>query len=272
MSHDPRTPEPLRRHYEVERELAQRLLRSTRAQRTELFKTLYTELFDRVPDHPRKLRRDSEADTRRAVAARLALLRPFLPGTKTFLEVAPGDCTLSFELCRLVPEVIAVDISDQTAGQAQTPPNFRLLIYDGYHLDLPADSVDLAFSYQFLEHLHPDDVPEHFQLVRRLLRPGGVYVFSTPHRFSGPHDISRHFTDTPTGFHLKEWTYRELWPVLAGAGFSAAFTYRFGKPRLSGGWNAATCVVETVFSWLPRKIQRRASARIFEGVTMAARK
>jgi SAM-dependent methyltransferase len=272
MSDDPRTPEQLRRHYEVERELAQRLFHSTRARRTELFKTLYGELFDRVPDHPRKRRRESEADTRRAVAARLALLRPFLPGTKTFLEMAPGDCTLSFELCRLVSEVLAVDISDQTAGKAEIPKNFRLLIYDGYHLELPSDSVDLAFSYQFLEHLHPDDVAEHFKLIHRLLRPGGAYVFSTPHRFSGPHDISKHFTDTPTGFHLKEWTYRELWPLLAETGFSAAFTYRLGKPRLNPIWNAATRWVETAFGRLPRKWQRRASARIFEGVTMVARK
>jgi SAM-dependent methyltransferase len=272
MANDSRTIDQLRRHYEVERELAERLRHSTRAQRTELFKTLYGELFDRVPDHPRKTRRESPEDTRRAVAARMALLKPFIKDAGTFLEMAPGDCTLAFEMCRHVKQVLAVDISDQTASQSGRPANFKLVVYDGYHLDVPEASVDLAFSYQFLEHLHPDDVAEHFKLIHRVLRPGGAYVFSTPHCFSGPHDISRHFSDTPSGFHLKEWTYGEMRQVLRAAEFSASYTYRFGKPRLCPVWNAATLAVEKFIGVFPRKLQRRFSARIFEGVTMVARK
>lgn len=272
MTEEPRTREQLRRHYEVEHELAQRLLHSTREQRTALFRTLYDELFERVPDHPRKRRRESEEDTRRAVAGRMALLRDFLPGAGTFLEIAPGDCTLAFEVCRRVKQVLAVDISDQTGGRRPASPNFKLIVYDGYRLDIPDESVDLAFSYQFLEHLHPDDVEGHFALVRRVLKPGGAYIFATPHRFSGPHDVSRHFTLEPTGFHLKEWTYREMWALLRRVGFSTAHTYRFGKARLSGLWNGGTRLLEWLLGGLPRSLQRAASARVFESVTIIARK
>src|SRR5438045_2350051 len=122
MDQDSRSPEQLRHHFEVEKELAQRLLRSTRQERTEVFRTLYQELFERVPDHPRLLRRDTAETSRRAVAARMALLRGQLPGVKTFLEFAPGDCTLAFEVCRHVDQVIAVDISDQTAAKHESPP------------------------------------------------------------------------------------------------------------------------------------------------------
>jgi SAM-dependent methyltransferase len=233
---------------------------------------MYQELFTRVPDHPRKTRRESASSIRRAVAARMALLRPFLSGATTFLEIAPGDCTLAFEMCQHVEQVLAADISDQTGGVSPPPKNFRLVIYDGYQLDLPENSVDLAFSYQFLEHLHPDDVTGHFQLAHRLLKPGGNYVFSTPHRFSGPHDISRHFTDIPTGFHLKEWTFGELFPLLKAVGFDWMFTYRFGKPRLRRMWNSATLAAEKLLGLLPRKWQRRCSARVFQSVTMVARK
>lgn len=271
MSRDPRTSDQLRRHFEVERELADRLRRSTREERTKLFRTMYGELFERVPDHPRVVRREDAESTRRAVASQMALLRDFLPGVKTFLEIAPGDCRLSFEVAKHVEKVVGVDISDQSGNVADKPGNFELVVYDGYTLDLPPQSVDLAFSYQFLEHLHPDDVPLHFAMIKRALKPGGIYIFATPHRFSGPHDISAHFSDTPQGFHLKEWTYRELAAVVERAGFDEWFSYRFGRARQSRVWNTATLVVEGALGVLPRPLQKRASQRLFQGVTMLAR-
>mgnify|MGYP000542520304 CR=1 FL=1 len=270
MNEDSRTPEQLRRHFEVEHELAGRLLRSTREERARLYQTLYDELFARVPDHPRRVRRESEESIRRALAARLALLRPFLSGVDVFLEIAPGDCTLAFEVCRHARQVLAADISDQTGGRATVPANFKLVVYDGYRLDLPEASVDLAFSYQFLEHLHPEDMEGHLALICRLLKPGGAYVFSTPHRFSGPHDISRHFSDEPAGFHLKEWTYGELFALLRQTGFASAYTYRFGQPRRQAAWNAAVLGVERILGWLPRNLQRAASGRLFQSVTAVA--
>jgi len=270
MSNNHRTPEALRRHYEVERELAQRLRNSTRAERSTLYQTLYAELFSRVPDHPRLTRREDPERTRRAVEARLALLRPFLAQTQTFLEMAPGDCALAFAMCKHAREVIAVDISDQTAPTACRPPNFKLVVYDGYHLDMPDQSVDLAFSYQFLEHLHPDDVSEHLQLIHRLLRPSGVYVMATPHRFSGPHDISAHFSDTPEGFHLREWTYTELRSALHQSGFARVRPYRARRLRQSAFWDALERGAEWIMGYLPRTWQRRASRRFFQSVTLAA--
>lgn len=274
MESDSRTKEQLRNHYEVERELAQRLLKTPRKERAELFRTMYDELFERVPDHPRLIRRDTEEECARAVASRMALLRGQLEGVKTFVEIAPGDCRLAYEVCRSVDNVIGVDISNQSGGEggAKPPDNFRLVVYDGYTLDLPDNSADMAFSYQFLEHLHPEDIPLHFELVHRILKPGGKYIFSTPHRFSGPHDVSRHFSETPEGFHLKEWTYREMVRVIKAAGFSKAHTYRFGKARRSALANAATFGMERGFQLLPRGLQKKLSLRLFQGVTMILEK
>jgi hypothetical protein len=53
MDEDNRKIDRLRHHYEVERELAEKLRNSTREQRAGLYKTLYDELFKMVPDHPR---------------------------------------------------------------------------------------------------------------------------------------------------------------------------------------------------------------------------
>jgi SAM-dependent methyltransferase len=165
-----------------------------------------------------------------------------------------------------------VDISDQRSNHETCPANFELILYDGFNLDFPAESVDLVFSYQMLEHLHPEDMPHHLETVYRMLKPGGRYVFSTPHRYSGPHDISAHFSDYPLGFHLKEWIYREMGQELGAAGFVNWHTFRFGKPRQSSLWNVATLAVEGCFGLLPRKLQRKASGRLFEGVTMVATK
>jgi SAM-dependent methyltransferase len=272
MAGNERTPEQLRHHFEVERELAGRLRRSTREERTRLFRTMYGELFARVPDHPRLARREDAEATRRAVESQMSLLRGQLAGVNTFLEIAPGDCRLAFEVARHVQRVIGVDISDQSGGAADRPENFELVVYDGYTLDIPEETVDLAFSYQFLEHLHPDDVPLHFAMIRRVLRPGGTYVFSTPHRFSGPHDISAHFSDQPEGFHLQEWTYGELGRVIEHAGFSAWFTYRCGRPRCTRAWNAATLGAEGLIGLLPRSLRRFVSGRLFQGVTMLVKR
>ena len=83
MAGDQRTPERLRHHFEVEKELADRIRASSREERTELFSRLYDELFERVPDHPRLVRRETAEDSRRSVEARMAILGPHLGPEKT---------------------------------------------------------------------------------------------------------------------------------------------------------------------------------------------
>ncbi len=272
MAEDNRSLESFRRQYEVEKDLHGRLMNSTRAERTKLFAELYDELFRRVPDHPRLTRRDTEERSRRAVAARMNILRPHLGGVKTFMEIAPGDCRLAYEMCQHVEQVIALDISDQSGGQQNAPKNFHFETYDGYTLNLPDNSVDMAFSYQFLEHVHPDDHADHFRTVLRVLRPGGVYIFDTPHKYSGPHDASFIFADEAEGMHLREWTYREMDELVRRVGFREAWTYRFGRCRPSGLWNALTFGLEACVGALPVKLRKAISKRLFLGVTMLVRK
>lgn len=266
---DTRDPDSLRRHFEVERELADKLRRSTRSERSKLFGDLYSELFRRVPDHPRLQRRESDADSRKSVAAQMRLLEPFLGSAKVFLEFAPGDCRLAAAVAGRVSKVVAVDISDQRSTSESSPANLELIVYDGYDLDLPPGSVDLAFSYQFLEHLHPDDAVPHLKQAADALAPGGVYVLSTPHRLSGPHDISRHFSDDPLGFHLKEWSYHELLEAAKEAGFSGMGIFRSGKVWWNPLVTGATMAGEHLIGVLPRKWQRKLAARAYSAVNAA---
>lgn len=269
---EPRTPERLRHHYEVERELAAKLRASSPAERTQLFKTLYNELFERVPDHPRLVRRETPEDSRQKVDGQLRLLRPFLNPESTLLEIAPGDCRLAHAASRLCKHVIGVDISDQQGDDAQVPENFQLTVYDGYQVDLPDAVADVAFSYQFLEHLHPDDVEPHLRLVHRLLKPGGRYVLDTPHRFSGPHDISRFFGDDLVCFHFQEWTFRSLETRLRSAGFHNVRVFRGGRYQPSGLVAGINKVAEDLVGIMPSGLRKAVSQRVYQSVTLVGEK
>lgn len=266
-----RTREQLRNHYVVEKELANRLRAASPEERPSLYSTLYEELFARVPDHPRLTRRDTESESLKAVNARLRFVEAFLTPETDFLEIAPGDCRFSFAVAAKARHVFAADISDQSATSSK-PANFSLIIYDGSKFDFPAESVDLAFSYQFLEHIHPDEVPDHFRLVHHALRPGGRYILDTPHRYSGPHDISRYFSDTPDGFHLKEWTHRELAQVARETGFSRVEVARRSIARLGRpGWYMLLAL-EAVLTVVPHRLRRALFGRVLSSVSLICTK
>jgi len=214
-----RTQEQIREHYLIERELADRLRRAEKAERRKLYGPLYDELFRRVPHHPQLLRKADGALRAEAAANQLRLLSPFLGPGMDFLEIGAGDLSLSLEASRRVGRVFATDVSSRMTRDAKASPNFRLLAADALGIPLPDKSVDLAYSSHLLEHLHPDDAPDHLREVARVLRAGGRYLCVTPHAVYGPHDVSRHFDKCPTGFHLREYTVREIGSLFRKSGF-----------------------------------------------------
>ena len=152
-----RTPEQLKEHYIIEKELASRLRSASREERRHLYTALYDELFRRVPHHPQLTQKADPQTQAEAVSAQLALLSRFLKPDSTFLEVGPGDCRLAFEVAKRVRKVIAVDVSEEITRTSERPDNFELIISDGSSIPVPVESVDVAYSNQLMEHLHPDD-------------------------------------------------------------------------------------------------------------------
>jgi hypothetical protein len=223
---------------------------------------MYDELFRQVPDHPRRVRRDDAAQVRRSNEQKLALIDRFLDPSRTILEFGPGDCAFAVEVASRVKFVYGVDISDQRSGEARNVENFRLVVYDGYNLDIDEGSVDVVLSDQLIEHLHPEDTKAHFELVRRLLVTGGMYVVRTPHRFNGPHDVSKYFSDEAECFHLKEWTYAELAELLRGAGYSTWRGYWHARGRMLRMPQAYFKSIEGILGMLPRSLRTSAS-RLF---------
>lgn len=257
---DPRTPAQIREHYEVERELANRLRSAPKAARGALYRTVYDELFRRVPHHGMLARKASPQGSRKDVDWQLKLLSDFLNDDVVFLEVGPGDCTVAFEVARRVKKVYAVDVSETITSTSSTPPNAQLILSDGCSVDVPKNSIDVVYSNQLTEHLHPDDVVDQLKNIREALSPGGAYVCVTPNRLNGPHDISGAFDSVASGLHLREYTIGELRRLFQDVGFSRTALYVGGGGRY-WRWPVLPAVVcEAALRILPGRL-RRAVAR-----------
>ena len=216
----------LHEHYTVEHELAQRLRQSDPADRLTMYGRAYDELYRRIPHHPRMTRRHAPEEASRIVDYQLRFLRPYLREDTTFLEVGAGDCGLALAASSIAGSVLAADVSRVAAERDEPMPrNFRLVIFDGVHLPLEDNSVDVAYSNQVIEHVHPDDAELQTREIYRCLKPGGTYLCVTSNALNGPHDISQYFDSTPTGFHLKEYTFGDMWALCRRAGFSRVIPY-----------------------------------------------
>jgi SAM-dependent methyltransferase len=136
--------------------------------------------------------------------------------------------------------------------------------------------VDVAFSNQLMEHLHPDDAVAQLQGIARALRPGGVYLCLTPNRASGPHDISKSFDDVATGFHLKEYTFTELRGILRAAGFGSVRPYVATSRAHLYYPVLLVRACELFLSALPARLRRRLAPtfpfRVLLGLRVVARK
>jgi SAM-dependent methyltransferase len=258
MQRERRDAEQIREHYELEKELANKLRNSTREQRRALYGAVYDELFRRLRHHPQSVRKFDPEVRSKLVVSELRRLTHFLKPESTFLEIGAGDCQLSLAVARFVKRVYAVDISEEiTSSTARRPENFRLVMSDGYSIAVPRGSAQIAYSNQLMEHLHPDDAVEQLRSIYAALAPGGKYICVTPSRLAGPHDVSCCFDDVATGFHLKEYTTRELDNLFKDAGFTETCMY------LTTQWFIVllpvriAIVLERVLEMLPRPLQKR---------------
>jgi SAM-dependent methyltransferase len=261
MGGESRTADRLRQHYDIEKQLANRLRAASSEERRTLYPQLYDELFTRVPDHP-QLTRD-ERETAADVAAQLSLLKPFLDPTVRFLEIGAGDCALSASVAPLVTRAYAVDVSAEIVQGVPLPDNLEVVLSDGTNIPVPDASIDVAYSNQLMEHLHLDDALVQLRNLYDALAPGGVYLCITPNRLTGPHDISKYFDDVATGFHLREYTIRELRKIFLDTGFHRTAVVIGGRGvyrRTGDGWVRA---VESAFACLPPRVRRTLGTRAY---------
>jgi len=217
--HETRPLERLHEQYELECKLHKRLMTATKEKRRGLYTDVYDELLRKFPDNRMLAGKYDKEFSKRQIHNAMQMLGRWLNMGSTFLEIGPGDCSFALEVCKYVQKVYVVDVSyELTAGITQ-PEDFELIISDGTRIPVESKSVDIAYSNQYMEHIHPEDALEQLNHIFIALKVGGRYLCRTPHRQSGPHDVSKWFSDTPDGMHLKEYTYRELNDIFKSVDF-----------------------------------------------------
>jgi SAM-dependent methyltransferase len=223
-----RTAEELHQQYEIEKELANRLRNSRREDRATLYSQVYDELFRRLPKHPQWTKQNT-ALRERQLQGHLRLLRRYLTPETVFMEVGAGDCALPLLVAPLVRKAYGLEVSEELTRGLPTSAKFQVLLSKSCNVPLPDNTVDLAYSFQVIEHIHPDDVIEQLHEIYRVLKPGGCYYCITPNRLHGPNDVSRGFDREATGLHLKEYSIMDLLKLFRSAGFRRVWIERMIK-------------------------------------------
>ena len=261
-------------HYTIERELAARLRAAPANERARVYGEVYDELFRRVPDHPQLAIDPAQRD--REVRQKLRFVSRFLDHRSCLMEIGAGDCAFSLRAAPAIRRGIVVDVSQVIVSAAQEMPNLEVVISDGTSLPVEPSSVDVAYSDQLMEHLHPDDALLQLTNVVRAVKPGGVYICITPNRVSGPHDVSRDFDKVATGFHLREYTGREIRKMFLSAGFTQIDFYAGGHGRYVRIPTALALSAEMVFERLPVVVRRRKisalAAHVLLGLNIVAKR
>ncbi len=252
-----RLPSDIEQHYRVEIELAERLRSAPRSERLSLYGPLYDELFRRVPNHPQLTRKVSEAERRAASNDKFGLLARFIDGNTVFLEIGAGDCAFTLAVAdRGARKCYALDVSREILSGVNDP-RVETVLSDGCTVPVPAGSVTLAYSFQVMEHIHPDDALEQLRNLFAAIAPGGSYVCVTPSRLNGPHDVSKFFDPVARGFHLKEYTNTELARLFRSVGFSRVVPYAGFRGRYLRLPLSFVRVLEWAFGKLPARVAQR---------------
>ena len=111
--------------------------------------------------------------------------------------------------------VCGVDISESAVRFAQehfAAPNLKFIVASAEKLSpLPDQEFDLVVSFETIEHL--PNVQTYLGEIKRILRPGGQFLVSTPDRRIG--SVMYLFTRRPANqFHVHEYTRTELLDLL----------------------------------------------------------
>lgn len=269
------TEEMILTHWELEKRLTRELLQSNPENRWEVFEKCYTMLYGELNWLNQFIDTDNSLCPDQRYKSLVDLIG--MPDNKKIYEVGSGKGELIKYLTNCGFDCKATEIT-RHRGQKYVLeyPNISWGISDGVHLERfeRLDYYDIVISDQVIEHIHPDDIYDHFRGVLSILSVGGRYIFATPHRYMGPSDISKVFKcDMTNGMHLKEYTYRELKEILEISGFNdisavlmvpikiTQLSGLYFKPKASSAYFMYLCCVEKMISLLHHQSLRRKIAK-----------
>jgi ubiquinone/menaquinone biosynthesis C-methylase UbiE len=181
----------------------------------------YEELWERLPDDLQP----PDLELRRGFA--LAEIR----SSDQVLDLGCGMGDLTAELQPAAASILGVDVAEAALRRARARhPEiaFRLAEIDG-ELPVEDNAFDVVWSSEVIEHVA--DTARWMSEVRRVLRPGGRLLLTTPSHGRlrlAVGGLERY--SEPLGDHLHLYTARSLRELLAGFDFDQV------EVRAAGGW------------------------------------
>jgi len=99
------------------------------------------------------------------------------------LEIGCGIGTIVHELSKKEHDIIGIDISSEAIEYGRKKyGDINLEIQAAETLPYENESFEVVLSFDLFEHIA--EIDKHISEVRRVLCPGGYYLFQTPNRYS----------------------------------------------------------------------------------------
>jgi SAM-dependent methyltransferase/GT2 family glycosyltransferase/glycosyltransferase involved in cell wall biosynthesis len=102
---------------------------------------------------------------------------------RSVLDIASGEGYGAATLAQVATTVIGIDVSAEAvahAAESYIAPNLTFIHGDARQIALPDASVDMVTSFETIEHFL--DHQAFLAEIRRVLRPNGLFIVSTPDR------------------------------------------------------------------------------------------
>lgn len=125
---------------------------------------------------------------------------------KVVLDIGCGPRPGSKFLAKMAKRVVAIDISREAIEYAKSNykgKNLEYYVMDATKLKFPDESFEVVTSLEVLEHIK--NYRKYLSEIKRVLRPEGIYVFSTPNR-----EMMMDLNPA----HIKEFSFGELKDLL----------------------------------------------------------
>jgi len=166
-------------------------------------------------------------------------------------------------------DVGGIEVSQYLHDQAKARINakYHKHLHMGDFVTSPLDGPDTAYDVVWwndvLEHVPVDSAQDFFHRAYKIIRPGGALITLTPNWHVRPSDVTRSHMpprSEAVGFHLKEYTMREVRDMLKSAGFSRVtmplITTRNRAFMVGSGLCGVKCFFEPVLEHLPFKVTK----------------
>jgi len=153
-------------------------------------------------------------------------LRPYLKTGSSILDYGCGPGYLIEHLLKLDLQVAGTDTSDESLrkvrGKFGSHPGF-IDAFDREQLAASGRNFDVVIVLEVIEHLYDEALRSLLEHVRRLIRPGGTIILTTPNE----EELEKHYILCPVTNelfhrwqHVRKWSQEELRHYLEDNGFA----------------------------------------------------